>query len=54
MTTSESQGTQLTTKGPLLTTMGPWNLQPQPGGPGPLTENQGAHNRRPGGPRAPN
>ena len=43
MTTSESRGPQLTTRGPLQLG-GPGILNRQPGSPGPLTENQGAHN----------
>ena len=39
---------------PYLQLGGPGILNRQPGGPGPLTENQEAHNWRPGGPRAPN
>ena len=44
MTTSESRGRQLITRGPLLITRGLGILNRQSGGSGPLTENQGAHN----------
>ena len=44
MTTSESRGPQLTTRGLLLTTRGPWNPKPTTRGSGTPTENQGDHN----------